>query len=338
MDPAPLPVICDNCAARGRVGDHLFARFNGLLEFEPVPRKKERADGWTAEVQLYYLAALALTGSDRQAAHAVGKAQFGVTQLKTAEGNESFMAARARALAFYEEERGRRLSEGLLAAATHAGHRHAPVPAAWSGAATRQRPLRASAGKRARTPEEEERDRKTLLRLLLRKYFIKLKSERTARLRGEIVAADFYLRQLTHIEVSLDVVADGDGMATLREAQLDGHDLLRVAETGMSRLLDQARHLYWIQQGDPPRPDVPPRHLLQEHDGFATEYGEKDPGLEPGYQEKKREITEQMKRDAADQIAWEAEARRDFEERQARDTGKAPPRNGEGDQPRTCLP
>ena len=317
----PIPVICDRCGARGRVGDALFATFSGLLDFEPVPRRK-RADGWTHEVQRFYVAALALTGSERQAAQAVGKAPFGVTQLKTAAGNEGFLAACEAAMALHEAEHSRRLSDGLFAAASYAGHRYTPVPAAWSGAATRRggRPgMPAPAGKGEKTPEEEERDRKALLRVLLEKYVIKLSMEREARLRGEIVAADFYVRQLTHIEVALDVVAEGDGLAILREAQLDGHALLRIAETRMSRLLDDARHLYWIQQGDPPRPHVPARHLLQEHDGFATEYGERDPGLQPGHKEKRREITEQMKRDAAAQVEWEAQARRDYEERRDRD-------------------
>jgi hypothetical protein len=331
----PLPVICDRCAARGHAGDELFAMFGDLLEFEPVPRKK-RADGWIAEVQRTYMAALALTGSDRQAAHAAGKAQFGVTQLKKAKGNESFMAAREKALAFFEEEQARRRAEGLLAAASYAGHRHAPVPAAWSGAATRQEfrpgtgrgtiPGRdpgmvegsAPTGDDGTLTPAEEKVREELLRVLLDKYLITLEAEREARLRGEIVAADFYLRQITALEVSLDVVS-GNGMTILRDARLDGHDLRNIAETDMSRLLDQARHLYWESQGDPPRPDLFPAHLLQEHDGYATEYGEGDPGLKPGHEEKRREITEQMRRDAEAQIRWEAEAREDYEERRARD-------------------
>lgn len=320
--PPPIPVICDLCGARGDTTSELFAGFGDLLDFEPVPRLKQRADGWTPEVQRYFIAALALTGSERLAAHAVGKAPYGVTQLKKADGNQGFLAACATAMALHEAEHSRRLSDGLLAAASYAGHRHTPVPASWSGAATRKRGrpgLCAHASQGTKTPEEEERDRKQLLRVLLEKYALKLQAEREARLRGEIVAADFYLRQLTHIEVSIDLVADGDGMSILREAQLDGHPLLRIAETRMSKLLDDARHLYWISQGDPPRPDLPLRHLLQEHDGFATEYRAREAGLEPGHEEKKREITEQMKRDAAAQVRWEAQARRHYEERRDRD-------------------
>ena len=156
-DPAPLPVICDRCAARGLAGDDLFAQFGDLLDFTPVPRKKTRADGWTPEVQRYFIAALALTGSERQAAHAVGKAAFGVTQLCKAEGNESFMAAHAKAMAFHEEENSRRLSEGLHTAATHAAHHHGRAPAPpWSGAATRRgRPANAHIPHLQSEPEPE---------------------------------------------------------------------------------------------------------------------------------------------------------------------------------------
>lgn len=324
-DHPPIPVICDRCAARGHLGEAIFAGFRELVDFTPVPRKKTRADGWGPEAQRYYIAALAVTGSERQAAHAVGKAQFGATQLTRAEGNESFMAARAKAFGFFEQEQSRRRSEGLLAAANYAGHRHAPVPAAWSGASTRARPAlpppaQAGPDGDAALTAAEMREREELLRALLDKYLIKLEQEREARLRGEIVAADFYLRQITMLEVSLDVVSS-NGMAILRDARLDGHDLRRIAETDMSKLLDKARRLYWIGQGDPPRPDWPPPHLLHQHDGYATEYGEGDPGLKPGHEEKRRAVTEQMRKDAEAQVAWEALARRDYERR--RDSGAA---------------
>lgn len=212
--PAPIPVLCDLCATRGQAGGIDFAIFGDLLEFAPVPRKKTRADGWTPEVQRTFIAALALTGSERQAAHAVGKAAYGVTQLKLAEGNESFMAAHAKAMAFYEAEQRRRLSEGLLVAATHAGHRHAPVPAAWSGAATRRgRPANAHLHREEREPEpeeeltEEERWERLLpvLESIFGKFILKVQAERQARLHGDIVAADHYCRQMTVIEVFIDL-------------------------------------------------------------------------------------------------------------------------------------
>ena len=65
----PIPVICDRCRAEGFGNAEEFADFGDLLDFEPVPRRP-RADGWTPEVQRAFIAALAVTGSDRQAARA----------------------------------------------------------------------------------------------------------------------------------------------------------------------------------------------------------------------------------------------------------------------------
>ena len=83
-----------------------------LLDFEPVPRRP-RVDGWTPEVQRAFVAALAVTGSKRRAAAAVGKAQYGVEQLLRAKGNEGFVAACARALAIYRDKGERRIRIGV---------------------------------------------------------------------------------------------------------------------------------------------------------------------------------------------------------------------------------
>jgi hypothetical protein len=91
--PLPsIPVICDQCRATGVAGDESFAAIPDLLEFEPVPRRA-RANGWTPEHQRAFIAALAITGSPRQAARHVGRAQFGAEQLRTARGGRSFAAA-----------------------------------------------------------------------------------------------------------------------------------------------------------------------------------------------------------------------------------------------------
>jgi hypothetical protein len=54
----PLPVICDRCRAEGLAGEDPFEAFGALLDFDPVPRRAHRADGWDAEVQRAYIAAL----------------------------------------------------------------------------------------------------------------------------------------------------------------------------------------------------------------------------------------------------------------------------------------
>ncbi len=113
---APLPVICDRCRAEGLAGDDPFAAFGDLLDFAPVPRRP-RVGGWTPEVQRAFVAALAITGSPRQAAFAVGRAANGFEQLKKARGNASFLAACERAVALAEEKARHRLAAGLDALA-----------------------------------------------------------------------------------------------------------------------------------------------------------------------------------------------------------------------------
>jgi hypothetical protein len=105
---------------------------------------------------------------------------------------------------------------------------------------------------------------------IIQKYQLKLEAERRCRLEGRIAEADFYLRQITMLEVSADVLS-GNGMKVLGSARLGGnYGLLTIAQTNVSVLLDGARRQFWDEQGDPPRPEYPPRHLLEQKDGFAT--------------------------------------------------------------------
>ena len=286
-----------------------------------MPRRIARADGWTPEIQRAYVAALAVTGSQRQAAAVVRRSAYGVSQLRQAEGNAGFLAACERALEIYEEKERVRRSDSLLAAARGEAARVRPR-LAWSGAATRRPPPEPEPlplDDRELTAEEEAL-RLDLLRIIVHKYMLKLSEERRCRLAGRIAEADFYIRQVTMLEVSLDVLAKGDGMAVLKQARRDGHDLLTIAETELSKLLDQARRLHWEQCGDPPRPEYPPRHLLDQHDGFATEpldvtWG----GLAEDHEAQRASLEEQRAIDARAQVEWEAEARRDYERRRDSD-------------------
>ena len=133
------------------------------------------------------------------------------------------------------------------------------------------------------------------------------------------------------LEVSMDVMS-GDGMALLRDARLGGCDLLAVAETEMSKLLDEARRRHWAECGEPPRPEYPPRYLLvEEEGGFATEPLESTSGGLPESRDGQwQKFEEQHARDAEAQILWEARARRDFEARQAKARRReAPPDTSE---------
>ena len=67
-------------------------------DFTPVPRKCDRHDGWNAERQRGFIAALAELGSVSGACRRVAMASFGAYALRRAEGAESFRAAWKQAL------------------------------------------------------------------------------------------------------------------------------------------------------------------------------------------------------------------------------------------------
>jgi hypothetical protein len=112
-----IPVICDRCRLTGISGEMDFSHLGDLLEFAPVPRKTKRADGWSAERQRAFIAALSATGSKRQAAKAIGMASFGVDQLLKADGSESFKAAFDRAMAIAKANGSLKIAQGVADAA-----------------------------------------------------------------------------------------------------------------------------------------------------------------------------------------------------------------------------
>ena len=104
-------------------GDEAFAAIPDLLDFEPVPRRAH-ANGWTPEHQRAFIAALAITGSPRQAARHVGRAQYGAEQLRTAKGGRSFAASWDAAMELARDCELGRLHENLgeLARKTEEAH------------------------------------------------------------------------------------------------------------------------------------------------------------------------------------------------------------------------
>lgn len=313
----PYPVLCDRCGAEGLAGEAEFERLAGLgdlLDFEPVPRRVARADGWTPEIQRAYVAALAVTGSERQACTVVGRAQFGISQLRKAEGSESFFAACDKAMEIWRERERVRRSDNLLAAAYGEAARTRPR-LAWSAAATRRLPPPDP----ALDPEVEEKAALELLETLARGIWIKLRDERRARLQGRIVAADFYLRQITWLEVALDLAAD-DSTRMWKELHRGGTHVLDIAATPLSRILDSARRLAWGEAGDPDRPDPPEPERLADHRDFFTEpreFGGRVPA--ESLKEQQRRLDEQHEIEAKAQVEWEAEALRDYERRRDSD-------------------
>ena len=97
-----IPVICDRCRSTGNSGEGDFSHLGDLLDFAPVPRRK-RVNGWDAEAQRAFIAALAMTGSKTTAAKSLGRNAFGIDQLLKAEGSEGFRLAFDRAIAIAEK-------------------------------------------------------------------------------------------------------------------------------------------------------------------------------------------------------------------------------------------
>lgn len=118
LNPTPdlaiptLPVICERCRAEGMAGDEAFAGIPDILDFTPVPRRAH-ANNWTPEHQRAFVAGLALTGSARQAARALGRHAFGAEQLRKAKGGRSFDAACEAALEVYRDRELARIHGNL---------------------------------------------------------------------------------------------------------------------------------------------------------------------------------------------------------------------------------
>lgn len=113
-----IPVICDKCRETGFAGDEVFSAIPDILNFTPVQRRAH-VNGWKEEHQRAYIAALAITGSPRQAARAIGKHQFGAEQLRRHRNGKSFAEAWEAAMELAREREVHRIHANLaeLAAA-----------------------------------------------------------------------------------------------------------------------------------------------------------------------------------------------------------------------------
>jgi hypothetical protein len=287
----PILCICDRCRAEGTAGEGAFAGLGDLLDFEPVPRKA-RADGWTPGRQRGFIAGVALSGSRRTAAEAVGMSEGSVSHLLKSEGSEGFRSALKAAQRMALEE-GRFRGD-------------------CNGEAT-SRTLRPAGGRAAAAareePEVSEEAELEMVAALLDQYSKKVWLERRARLEGKVVEADFYLRQMTWFEVVIDLGSHGDGLAAFQRLRCGDHHILQAAETPLSRLLGDLRRQRWAEMGEPERPEHPPRRFLEEHDGFCSEPLESMPGGgELSFQEQVRRFEQQHAADALAQIEWEARA------------------------------
>lgn len=293
---------CDGGPAEAPPADPPPEAEPGPLDFVPVPLRIKRVDGWTPERQRAYIAALAAAGSPHQAAQAIGMSASGLPRLRTLEGAEGFVAAEARAMAMAAERQRGRISAGVAAVESEAWQPPAPPPPPEEDEA------------------EEDRRKEEWFDAFLKKYLLKVGQERESRLAGRIVEADYYLRQLTHIEVMIDLASQGHGLDRLKDFRESGRHITDIAETPMSRILGQARRAQWAEIGDPPRPEHPPRRYLEHHGHFSTEPSEYCRGGSiESIQAQQRAFEERHARDAAAQVEWEAAARRDYERRRDSD-------------------
>lgn len=273
------PVICDRCRAEGLSGLGSFSEMKPLLDFKPVPRRP-RVDGWTPKRQRAFVAALAETGAVSQAAAAVNMSPEGAYYLRRQPGAEEFSAAWDAAL-----DCGADIVDGnALERSIHG----VPVPIFHGGKQVGERRVfnerltmfllqhrkpkqYGHARKGNHSADDLDRAEKIREQLgtglqerqerLILLYFGRIAMERRNRLAGNIIAADFYLRQLTHMEVLLEV---GDGVQLLlylaegriaaAPADFDPEPLYA---TELTERLDAGRREAWAEAGEPDRPVHP---------------------------------------------------------------------------------
>jgi hypothetical protein len=273
------PVTCDRCRASGIAGLGSFSAMKPLLDFAPVPRRP-RSDGWTHARQRAFIAALAETGSVSNAAKAVNMSAEGAYYLRRQPGADEFRAAWESALdhggEIVDGAALERSVHGVAVPIFHAGkqvgerrmfnerltmfllqHRK---PKTYGHARRGDRDAADQA--RAGTIREEALARHDeWVEKLSRLYGARVAAERRCRLDGDIVAADFYLRQLTHMEVLLELGGGGKHLLFWAEGGTGAGDHPcnggePVYGTEVTELLDAHRREAWAKAGEPDRPKL----------------------------------------------------------------------------------
>jgi hypothetical protein len=284
-----------------------------LLRFEPVPRKQSRAGGWwSPENQRLFIRVLAETGDYRLAAEAVGLSANSAYQLRKEAGSDDFRRAWEEAVALHRR-------------------RHRPAAFASNRHARRAQDARARRGAwsgQADEPELEEAEREKLLDEIMKRYIVKLKAERRARLEGRIVEADDYVRQLTCIELILDI--GGRTQLLLDNLRLGDLHLLKVSATPGSALLEKARRAVWLEKEELDRP--PPAPLGRHNGLFATGRDDYDPARDGDRKDWERKQAERRRLAAEAQREWEERAKGEAEARASRQ-GDAGPAEGDPEPP-----
>jgi hypothetical protein len=286
-----------------RIMQNLVPTRRIVPDFTPVPRKCRRYDGWTAERQRAFIDALAELGSVKAAAARVNMAQEGAYALRRADHADGFRAAWDAALAhgvqrltdiaidraiegvavpiFHKGEQvgekrwyNDRLLMFLLkhhlpgkygTAALPRGTRH-PDTVAREAAENCPVCKQRAEDEAADTPAEHDR----WLADMLDRYQAKVRAERHYRMTGQTIAADFIIRQLTHMELVLDI--GGRTQQMLEEWTYGpnkwGNDPQPINASPISNLLDLRRRAAWREAGEPARPrlrldrTLPQTHIM----------------------------------------------------------------------------
>jgi hypothetical protein len=301
---------------------HPDPEVEALLQFAPVVRKCVRHDGWLPERQREFITALTILGHAEQAAIAVGGTMSGAYKLRGANGGEGFAKSWDSALALHLRRHPRpepkgRPSRGEI----ESGVGRKPWPANDTGPSPSE----------FESPEAEARAEDELFEKIVRKYWLKVQAERKARLEGRIVAADYYVRQLTYIEIVLE--AGGHAHELLKDLKLGGRWVGDIVATPMSLLLDHARRLAWKEGGEPERPPLPP---LGDHDD-RTAIGEPSNSQyradrDGDFRAWEARQAERVAVAAEAQRAWEEKARAEAEAWAKREAAKGDEAAGEKSQ------
>ena len=88
-----------------------------LLDFEPVPRKTKKEDGWTADLQRLFIARLAVHGSPGKACNELGKYRSGIDKVFRSKDAEGFRDAWEAAVELAERRRVEEVAAGQASTA-----------------------------------------------------------------------------------------------------------------------------------------------------------------------------------------------------------------------------
>jgi hypothetical protein len=103
-------------------------------------------------------------------------------------------------------------------------------------------------------------ERLTWLAATLDRYEAKIAYERRARLAGEVIAADFTVRQLTCIEFMLGSVGLGARAVELWTDSIAKADAAPTYASEFCKMMEEVRRDVWAREDAPPRPDTNPHY------------------------------------------------------------------------------